>query len=162
VKRILTSLAAASALVCFAQERGSDTSQFADYMSPGMEVSGIRAPFHDDQGRLQAQLYGGYAKVRDGGVAEITNLRIDVYRDDRVAMTIFAPKCVSRQQESSENPGTKVLSVTSDSDVLIELQEMSVIGRGFRFSSEHNRFEILHDAKVLVKAPARNRKGAGL
>jgi len=164
VKRLLISLISATALMCLAQERGGEPapSRLAGYMEPGTEASGVRAPYYDEQGNLQAQLYGEHAKVMGGGMAEITNLRIDVYRDGQVAMTIFAPKCFSHMDESRETPGKKVLSLSSEGAVLIELGEVSIAGRGFRFTSEDNRFEILHDSKVLIKAPARSRNGEGL
>jgi len=163
VKQFLISLMIFASFLCHAQEDGgSSPSRFSEYMAPGMEVAGIRAPYYDDEGKLQAQLYGGFAKVMDGGVAEITNLRIDVYRDEEVAMVIFAPVCTSKIIEDPDLPGKKVLSVTSDGDVLIELEEMSISGRGFRFTTGNNRLEILHESNVLVKAPFRAKKRAEL
>ncbi|NNJ71491.1 MAG: hypothetical protein HKP10_09435, partial [Kiritimatiellales bacterium] len=110
------------------------------------------APYYDDEGNLQAQLYGGYAKVLENGLADVTNLRIDVYQNDRVALTIFAPHCFTQVVGGD---GAKSLIVFSDGDVLIEMTEMSIIGQGFRFSSTDNRFEILRDSKVLLKESAR-------
>ena len=109
MKRLLISLISATALMCLAQERGGEPapSRLAGYMEPGTEASGVRAPYYDEQGNLQAQLYGEHAKGMGGGMAEITNLRIDVYRDGQVAMTIFAPKCFSHMDESRETPGKK-------------------------------------------------------
>jgi len=124
-----------------------------EYMEAGMEVSGVRVPYYDDDGNLRAQLYGGHAKVLDGGVAGITNLRVDVFQDGEVIMTIFAPQCFTKMIDQDDK---KILSVYSEGDVLIDMEQMSIIGRGFRFSSEQNRFEILHDSKVLVKEVARN------
>lgn len=159
---MLSSLAMALALACPAQEHGDASSRLSGYMAPGMEVAGIRAPYYDDEGRLKAQLFGGHAKVLDDGATEIANLRIDVYEGDRVAMTIFAPRCTSQVGESSAKPGKQVLAVSSGGEVLIELDAMTISGRGFRFNSENNRFEILQDSKVLVKATARKARGAGL
>ncbi|MBT8041852.1 MAG: hypothetical protein KJN98_01640, partial [Pontiella sp.] len=127
-------------------------SKLDDFMETGMEVEGVRAPYYDDEGNLQAQLYGGYAKVLENGLAEVTNLRVDVYQNDRVALTIFAPHCFT---QVVGDDGAKSLIVFSDGDVLIEMTEMSIIGQGFRFSSTDNRFEILRDSKVLLKESAR-------
>jgi len=129
------------------------------YMETGMEVSGVRAPFYDDDGNLQAQLYGGHAKILEGGVAEVTNLRIDVFQEGEIVVTIFAPRCFSRMIEKD---GKKTLAVDSEGDVLIDMEQMTIAGRGFRFTSEQNKFEVLHDAKVLVKEAARNAGGLEL
>jgi len=39
--------------------------------------------------------------------------------------------------------------------VLIESGLMTIVGRGFTWSAEAGRFEILHDSKVLVKEAAK-------
>ncbi|MCK5676670.1 MAG: hypothetical protein KAH99_06605, partial [Verrucomicrobia bacterium] len=54
-------------------------------MGTGMEISGFRVPDYDEQGKLRAQLYGEHAKVREGGEVEITNLKIEMYKDGEVA-----------------------------------------------------------------------------
>lgn len=127
-----------------------------EYMETGMEVSGIRAPYYDEEGNLKAQLYGGHAKILEGGVADVSKIRIDVYDRGVVTMTLFAPQCMTRVVEKGK---AKVLSVESDGDVLIEMDQLSIYGRGFRFSSDSNRFEILSEPKVLVKEAARNDVG---
>ena len=111
----------------------------------GMEVSGFRVPDYDDQGALRAQLYGGHAKVLAGGEVEITNLKIDMYKDGKVVMTVFSPHCFF-------NMDTR--QARSEGRVLIESGLMTIVGRGFTWSAEAGRFEILHDSKVLVKEAA--------
>lgn len=128
-------------------------SMLDNYMETGMEVAGVRAPYYDEEGNLQAQLYGGYAKVLEGGVADVTNLRIDIFKDKKVQMSVFAPQCFTQM---AEQDGRKTLSVYSDGYVLVDMEEMTISGRGFRFTSEKNQFEILNDSKVLVKESARN------
>lgn len=112
----------------------------------GMEISGFRVPDYDDQGNLRAQLYGGYAKVLEGGDVEITNLKIEMYKDGKVAMTVFAPRCFF-------NMDTR--EARSKGRVLIESGLMTVAGRGFSWSAGAGRFEILYDSKVLVKQAAK-------
>ncbi len=128
------------------------TSRLDEYMETGMEIAGVRAPYYDEAGNLRAQLYGGQARMLEGGMADVTNLRIDVYEDGEVAMTVFAPKCLTKVVEKGKE---RILMVESDGDVLIDMDEMTISGRGFRFSSDSNRFEIHSDAKVLVKESAR-------
>lgn len=135
-------------------------SKLDEYMEAGMEVAGVRAPYYDDEGNRKAQLYGGYAKILDGGVADVTNLRIDVFQDRKVFMSIFAPRCFTKMEEGKD--GKKMLSVYSEGDVLIDMEQMTVTGRGFRFTSTENKFEILHDSRVLVKESARDIQGVDL
>lgn len=155
---LIQSILLTATLMAFGQESAEiqPPSALEEYMETGMEVAGIRAPYYDDSGELKAQLYGGYAKVLEGGVAEIMNLRIDVFQDKRVLMSVFAPQCVT---EIVEVEGKRVLVVRSEGEVLIDMEQMTISGRGFRFSSEENRFEILHDSKVLVKESARMTQG---
>jgi hypothetical protein len=132
------------------------------YVESGMEVQGIRAPYYDEEGELRAQLYGGYAKVLEGGVADITNLRIDVYKDNEIEMTIFAPQCFMKMAEIEGLQGKKILSVYSDGDVLFDMEQMTISGKGFTFSSNGNRFEIKSEAKVLVKESINEMEGLDL
>ncbi len=143
--------------IIYAQEATSDSpSGTEEYMEAGLEVWGIRTPYYDEHNRLQAQFYGGAARVLEDGVVDVTNIRIDVYDEGKVALTVYAPQCFAQVLEKGE---TKVLSVESDGDVLIEAEQMTITGRGFRFSSDGNRFEILTQAKVLINESARNIKG---
>ena len=101
----------------------------------------------------------GCTQLDEGGIAEVTNIRIDVFEEGAVFMTVFAPKCYTQVVEQGED---KFLSVESEGDVLIDMEQMTIAGRGFLFTSENNRFEILSEAKVLVKEAAQNMKGLEL
>jgi hypothetical protein len=163
MKHVLNHFLAVLALcssVC-AQEADLDQSpsKLDEYMEIGMEVGGVRAPYYDEEGNLKAELYGEHAKILAGGIAEVTNIRIDVFEDGAVFMTVFAPRCYTQVVEQG---GDKFLSVESDGDVLIDMEQMTIAGRGFLFTSENNRFEILSEAKVLVKEAAQNMKGLEL
>ncbi|MBN2162413.1 MAG: hypothetical protein JXR25_03270 [Pontiellaceae bacterium] len=143
---------AGCALCCTALAQESEVSsavRLDGYMETGMQVSGVRAPYYDEKGNLKAQLFGGHAKMLEGGVADVTDIRIEVYEEGIVVMTLFAPQCFTRVVEQE---GTKVLSVESEGDVLIEMKQVSVSGRGFRFNSSTTQFEILANATVLVES----------
>lgn len=152
-------------LICCAgvlAQNGTDkpsSNKLDEYLESGMEVAGVRAPYYDDNGELRAKLYGGHAKVLEGGVADVSNLRIDVFQDGEVFMTIFAPQCFTKIDDSGDS---KILVAESEGDVLIDMKQMTVTGRGFRFTSEKNKFEIDHDSKVLIKESARTMKGVEL
>jgi hypothetical protein len=148
-------------LPAVAQEHSatSPANKLDEYLNAGMEVAGVRAPYYNDEGELQAQLYGGYAKVLEGNVADVTNLRIDVFQDGEVFMTVFAPQCFTKIDDTGDN---RFLEVYSEGEVLIDLEQMTISGRGFRFTSEKNQFEIENDSKVLVKESARDMNGVEL
>ena len=130
-----------------------------DYFDSGDGIEGINVPYYDKDGELQAKLFGGYARLLDNEVVGVTNIRIDVYEKGEVVMTIFAPQCFT---SLDENEGHRVLNIRSEGDVLIELEQMTIVGKGFRFSSNQNKFEILNDARVLVKESVREMDGVDL
>lgn len=142
-----------------AAEKESSSNKLDEYMESGMEVSGVRAPYYDDEGNLKAQLYGGHARIMEGQIADITNLRIDVYEEGEIFMTLFAPQCFTKKGEVD---GKTVLIAYSDGDVLLDMEQVTITGKGFRFTSENNRFELFHESKVLVKESARDMKGVEL
>ncbi len=131
-------------LVVFLLFSGACFGQTQEFGS-GMEVSGFRVPDYDEQNVLRAQLYGETAKVLEKGVVEITNLKIEMYKDGEVAMTVFSPHCFFNMETRE---------AYSEGRVLIESGLMTIVGRGFTWSAEAGRFEILHDSKVLVKKAA--------
>ncbi len=134
MKKGLFILGIAVALVCRAQDFGT-----------GMEIHGFRVPDYDEKGQLRAQLYGEYAKVLEDHEVAVTNLKIEMYRDGKVAMTVFSPHCFFNMETKRAH---------SDDYVLIESGLMTVVGRGFTWSAEAGRFELLKDSKVLVKPAA--------
>ena len=77
--------------VC-AQEAGDEPSpsKLDEYMETGMEVGGVRAPYYDEEGTLKAELFGEHAKILEGGIAEVTNIRIDVFEEGAVFMCFCA------------------------------------------------------------------------
>ena len=131
MKRLLFIFFVVAAVICRAQ-----------YMGAGMEFSGFRVPDYNSQGKLRAQLFGEYAVVLQDNEVKITNLKIEMYKDGLVSMTVFLPQCFFN---------TESRVAKSDGLVLIESETMSVTGRGFIWSAAAGRFEILHDSKVLVK-----------
>ncbi len=136
MKKWMLILGVAAVWVCRAQD-----------FSTGMEVAGFRVPDYDEQGQLRAQLYGEYAKVLEGGEVEITNLKIEMYQDGKVAMTVFSPHCFFNMDSRQAH---------SKGWVLIESDLMTIVGRGFTWSAAAGRFEILHESKVLVKEAAQS------
>ncbi len=166
MKRIIHYLAALLLVsgLGYAQENSTNSlssSSLEDYVDPGAEILGEGAhyQYYDEDGDLRAQLYGGQLRNLGEGKVDVTDVRIDVYEKGVVVMTIYAPQCVMHVEEHGKK---NVLLVDSEGDVLIDSDRMTIAGRGFRFSSHSNRFEILSEAKVLVKDSTRNLKGLEL
>jgi len=105
-------------------------------------VTGFRVPEYDENNNLKSQLFGDFAKVLPDGVIEITQLKIDFYQDGEVGMTVTAPKCIYHQKKGIAE---------SDSDVRISRENMVVTGTGFRWSNKEENFQILNDAKVVLR-----------
>ena len=134
MKRFLFILVFVLSLFAYAQEFGV-----------GMKISGFRVPDYDEKGQLRAQLYGERATVLEEQKVEITNLKIEMFKEGKVVMTVFAPHCYFDMEKRK---------AFSEGKVLIESGMMTIVGRGFVWSSKANRFEILHESKVLVKKAA--------
>ncbi len=130
-----------------------------DYFDAGDGIEGINIPYYDDDNVLRAKLYGGYARLMEDEVVEVTDIRIDVYDDEQVIMTIYAPQCFAALEDTD---GKKMLRIRSDGDVLIEMEQMSVVGKGFTFTSERNKFEILSYSRVFIRESARTMEGLEL
>ena len=110
-----------------------------------MEMSGFRVPDYDDEGNLRAQLFGEHVKMLEGGMVEITNLKIDLYRDGKIVATLFTPSClfdINRKE------------ARSDDRVLVDSDSATLTGRGFFWSAKSGRFEIFHDTKMLADSAA--------
>jgi hypothetical protein len=131
MSRVLRVAAFLVALAAQAQQK--DTAQ---------TVTGFRVPDYDAEGHLKSELFGELARVLPDGVIEISQLKIDVYNKDRVDMTVTAPKCAYNQKDGLAK---------SDSDVRISRENMVVTGVGFTWNGQSQRFEILNQAKVVLK-----------
>ena len=108
----------------------------------GTEVTGFRVPNYDGEGRLQSMVYGDRARAVSDHAVDITNLRIETYRGDDVDARVFAEQC-----RYDRRRGT----ATSEAHVRIVRENMMIFGRGFRWQAESSRFEIFHEARVVLR-----------
>ena len=115
-------------------------------------VSGFQVPEYDDEGNLKSKLFGDFAKVLPEGVIEISQLRIEFYEKGHVNMTVTAPRCLYDQKKGSAE---------SDADVRIAREDMVVTGKGFSWNNKDQVFQILTQAKVVVKQ-AREKMNTGV
>lgn len=116
----------------------------------GMELEGFRVPEYNDDGTMQSQLFGSRAVLKEDGLVDITDLKIEFYQTGKSNVVLTAPEC-------TYNRNTK--DAESDGPVKIEMQEMTVTGRGFVGKANDYQFTILHDAKVVLKDVRLGMKG---
>ena len=105
-------------------------------------VTCFRVPEYDEQNNLKSELFGDFAKILPDGVIEITKLKVDLYSDGKIDVTVTAPKCKYDQKNSTAD---------SDSEIRIARENMVVTGVGFTFNSHDQRFQIMKQARVVLK-----------
>lgn len=108
----------------------------------GQTVTGFRVPDYDENNNLKTLLLGDFAKVLPDGVIEITGLRIEVYQQGKVAMTVTAPHCRFQQKEGK---------AFSDGDVRIANEDMVVTGKGFEWANQEEVFKIHSQTHVVLR-----------
>ena len=108
----------------------------------GMELEGFRVPEYNKDGTMKSQLFGERAVLKENGLVEITDLKIEFYQPGKSDVTITAPRCnYERQSRNAE----------SDGPVRIDMQEMTVTGRGFLCEGREYQFQILNDVRMVLK-----------
>ncbi len=152
MNRFFTHLAVVFLVCNIVAAQTASTPSLSDLVAGEMEAEGVSTAFYDAEGNLKALLYGRHSKVLKNEVVDITDLRIDVYQDGKIDAAIYAPQCLVHFVKRGEET---ILVAESDGEVLVELEGLTIVGRGFRFRSDQNRFEILKDAKVIVEESAR-------
>lgn len=105
-------------------------------------LSGFELPEYDADGKIIRHIFGDMAEMLPGGLIRISNLRVDIYKDEQVDMKVIAPRCELDQQSKQ---------AVSDGPVRIIRDNMVVTGRGFDFSNEKERIQIMHDTRVVLK-----------
>ncbi|MBU1694376.1 MAG: LPS export ABC transporter periplasmic protein LptC [Verrucomicrobia bacterium] len=116
-------------------------------------VAGFRVPDYDEQNNLKSVLFGDFARILPDGIIEITNLKIDFYREGATNMTVTSPKCIYNQKENTAR---------SDADVEIRREKLRITGTGFWWSAKQERFEIFHKARVEIQGARGHMESGGL
>ncbi len=107
------------------------------------EVIGFRVPEYDDQNVLKSELSGDRALFVGEDEVHITNLVIETFRDEKVDTRATSPESI--YYRSTRN-------IESDSNIMIERENITITGRDYFYNHAENRFEIRKDAKVVVKS----------
>lgn len=106
------------------------------------EVKGFRIPDYDDDGQLKSQLFGDVAKMNQDNTVDITRLRIELYKNGVIDLTVTAPQCTFDRKNGV---------ASSPSAVRITQEQVVVTGKDFTYSTKDQRFTIRDEARVVLK-----------
>jgi hypothetical protein len=105
-------------------------------------IGDFRVPRYDENGVLESVLSGKFAKPLPDGTIDISELRVDFYRDGtNVETTVTAPRCIYDQRRRLAR---------SDSSVRVDAGQMKVTGEDFVCDVRNERFQIRKKARVEI------------
>jgi lipopolysaccharide export system protein LptC len=109
------------------------------------EVRNFKLPEYDERtGDLKSVLHGREAKVyRKDGHADVKEMRIEVFRDNRAETVVESPSCRYHLAKGT---------ATSEDPILITRPDLTVSGIGYTWQRAEQRFEIKHKARVTLKS----------
>ncbi len=112
-----------------------------------MSVKGMRSPFYNEKGELIAELIGGRAFLLSSDFVNIEHVRINLYNEKKEITQLYTPNCKAR---ISVIDGRKQIVVESEEWVVLKNDNVEVIGRGFKFDTHNQYFEIRNDVKITT------------
>ena len=113
----------------------------AQQPAPGTKVDKFRLPQYDADGRLKSQILGDTATFREDGKLDITNVRIEIFKDGVKEATLWAAACVYDRQARC---------VTSDTAVLLTRENLVISGVGMRWDQDRGLAQILDQAQLRL------------
>jgi len=118
-----------------------------------LQVEGIRVPEYGADGTLKSEFFGDSVRPLDNGLMELTNLRVNFYKEGRLDGYILTPRCIY-------DKGAKM--VFSNADVTVRQGDLLISGTGFRWFQESQVVEILNRCSLIINnAQIWADKGAG-
>ena len=112
-----------------------------------MSVKGMRSPFYNEKSELIAELIGGRAFLLSSDFVNIEHVRINLYNEKKEITQLYTPNCKAR---ISVIDGRKQIVVESEEWVVLKNDNLEVIGRGFKFDTHNQYFEIRNDVKITT------------
>lgn len=106
------------------------------------EITQFRVPEYDENGQMESQIFGDYAKIIDDSNIDITGLRIEFYDGDDVDILVTAPHCLYNRARGQAE---------SDSSVRIARDNTVITGADFSYSMEAQQFVIRKNARVVFR-----------
>ncbi len=116
------------------------------------EVAGnFRVPEYDREGNLKSQLLGESARMISKDMVEVSNFKIELFKDGQIETRVTAPHCVY-------NLRTK--NALSPHSVRIMRGDAVITGTSFSYDAAYQRFVIETNAKVVLRNARKNIKDA--
>lgn len=111
------------------------------------EITDFRVPEFDANGVLKSEIFGDRALPLAGGdQIRITGLRIVMYKDKQVESTLTSSHCTVNRKDRS---------AFSNAEVRITRGNVVITGKGFRWTSESQRIEILNNFHMVMVGQAK-------
>lgn len=135
MRSVLPKLLFSSLLAVLCGWGGAVSAQLPDAAG---EITDFRVPEFDANGVLKSEILGERAKPLPGGdQIKITGLRIIMYdKNKEVESTLTSAHCTVNRKDRN---------AFSNSEVTITRGNVVITGRGFRWTAENQRIEILND-----------------
>ncbi len=108
-------------------------------------ITGFSIPQLDDNGVLKWKVLGDSARFNpDGGPVDITQVKMEMYKNARVDMVLTSPRCrFDREKQEA----------MTDAPVEIKGKNVVITGTGFFWSGTNNLLVIRRDARAVVANP---------
>ena len=109
--------------------------------APAGAGKGFRYPAYDDQGNLKYQIEGSKAVQQGNGDVAVTDVRIEVYENDKVDTVITADNCVYNQETR------RVEGVGS---IKFKREGIVITGDRLFWNGDKKKIEIKDNVKVVM------------
>lgn len=119
----------------------------------------FRSPFYDEKGELTTELIAARTYLLPNGHSNIEHLKINFFENNKVISSIYLPKCKTLMYFKD---GKKTFKIETDDDVLVIHNNLTIIGKGFKFDPSVDYFEILSNVRILGKIEDLGSKYFGL
>ncbi len=118
----------------------------------GEVIYNFRVPDYDEQGAVKSQLEGETAYMLSSDVVEVTNLKIDLYKQGVVETRVTAPQCLYQMSTRS---------AASKGPIRIARGNIVISGADFIWDAEDQRFFIQTNARVVIRDLPRPSRAPG-
>jgi len=105
------------------------------------EIRDFRVPEFDADGTLKSEIFGDLAKPLPDNKIAITGLRIVMYKGKGVDATLTAAHCTVDRRDKN---------AFSNAEMKIVRGNVTITGKGFRWSSDGQRIEVLNKFHMVM------------
>lgn len=112
------------------------------------EIDDFRIPEFDANGMLKSEIFGKKAKMLADSKIRITGLQIIMYKKRLVTSTTNEVDAVLTSEHCTVDQKTK--DAFSNAEMKIVRDNVEITGKGFRWSAEKQRIEILNNFHMVM------------